>query len=208
MVDAADFVDDENWHGGYYELAIDLGARSDADADGRLVAALDAVWSDPALDGCYHDRRRSRSGQTAMSPHEASVDEPPPLYGVATLPIGATVVCATHVVREIGDEHRAPHDWLDLCLPTGALLRVDSRVGGYPFGSEDSLPWRAPIDEWLVRVAEEVFRVAPFRAALIGFEVSGDPAADNLDHQPIPDDRWIGFVLPHDGGLRFFPANR
>ena len=97
MADPAEFVDDENWHGGYYELAIDLGARvdADADADDRLLAALAGVWSDPALEGCY----------------------------------------------------------------------------------------------------------------LVGFEVSGEAAAGSVD-EPMPEERWIGFVLPSEDGLRFFAANR
>ena len=206
VADPTDFLDDENWHGGYYELAIDLGERTAAGADARLVAALRTVWADSALEGCYLDRWRPRSEQTAITPAAASLEEPPPLYGTATLPGGSTVVCVTHVVRGIDGEGRTPHDWLDLCIPTGALGRVDTRVSDYPFGDDGSLAWRAPIDEWMYRVAAAVFRIAPFRVALIGFEVSGDPAADL--EGPVPDDRWVGYVLPGEPEPHYFPSTK
>jgi hypothetical protein len=171
-----------------------------------LVAALQTLWADPALEGCYLDRWRPRTEQTPITAAASSLDEPPPLYGIATLPSGTAVVCVTHVVREIDDAGRTPHDWLDLCLPTGALGRADARVGGYPFGDDDSLPWRAPIDEWMYRVAASVFRSAPFRFALVGFEVSGDPAADL--EGPVPDERWVGYVLPAEPEPQFFPATK
>jgi hypothetical protein len=46
------FTETETWLGGYYELAIELGSRSDE----RLLAALAAVWADPDLDGAYLSR--------------------------------------------------------------------------------------------------------------------------------------------------------
>ena len=48
------FTPDGAWFGGFYELALEVGARS----DDRLRAALAAVWSHPDLDGCYIDRGR------------------------------------------------------------------------------------------------------------------------------------------------------
>jgi hypothetical protein len=63
------------------------------------------------------------------------------------------------------------------------------------------------VDEWLFGVARRVFNAAPFRIGLIGFEVSGDPAADNIEGEP-PDERWIGYVLTGDGAPRFYPPTR
>jgi hypothetical protein len=56
-------------------------------------------------------------------------------------------------------------------------------------------------------VARRVFNAAPFRVGLIGFEVSGDPAIDNLDREP-PNERWIGYVLTVDGAPKYFPPTR
>ncbi len=202
-MDAADFLVDENWHGGYYELAIDLGRRSDPDSDGRVSAALATLWSDPRLEGCYLDRWRRRTDQERVEPKLTDPEEPHPLYGVAHLPGGGDVVCVTHIVRENSGD--APQDWIDLSLPTGALGQVDKRLGGYPFEEDDSsLTWRAPIDEWFVSIAASVFEVAPFKVALIGCEVSGDPAAETFG-AGLPDERWIGYVIPHGDAVRFVP---
>ena len=206
-VDPTDFLDDENWHGGYYELAIDLGSRS-ATSDGRLTAALAVVGGDSRLNGWYADRWSPRDQQPRTATADLDLREPSPLYGVARLPgdVGATV-CAIHVIRESAEGTEPPHDWLDLCLPTGALGRADPRVGAYPFrGPEDeSLTWRRPIDAWLFDVAARVFLASAFAMALIGHEVSGDPASlDPL--APIPLDRWVGYAVPQQGQLTIHPA--
>lgn len=200
---STDFLVDENWNGGYYELAIDLGRRSDPDSDRRLSTALASLWSDPGLEGCYLDRWRSRTEQQRVAAELTDPEEPHPLYGVAHLPGGGDVVCATHIVREqFGDD---PQDWIDLSLPTGALGQVDKRLGGYPFEEDDSsLTWRAPIDEWFAAIAARVFEAAPFKVALIGFEVSGDPAAETFE-AGLPDERWIGYVVPRSRGVEFVP---
>jgi hypothetical protein len=58
------FTADEAWNGGFYELALEVGARS----DDRLRAALKALWSHPDLDGCYLDRGREPSDQPREQP--------------------------------------------------------------------------------------------------------------------------------------------
>ena len=58
-MDATTFRDEENWHGGFYELAILLGDRDDV----RLDAAIGAVWADSRVEGCYADRRREPADQ-------------------------------------------------------------------------------------------------------------------------------------------------
>ena len=58
----AAFTDDENWHGGFYELAVVLGSRDDA----RLDAAVRAAWADPRVDGCCVDRHREPEDQQSV----------------------------------------------------------------------------------------------------------------------------------------------
>jgi len=205
-VDQTAFTDDENWYGGYYELAIDLGLRNDPGSDVRLSRALRTLWSDPHLDGCYLDRWRATTVQERVPAALPDPNEPAPLYGIAVLPSGGASVCVTHVIREVGGETE-PHDWLDLSLPTGALERLDNRVEGFPFADEDdSLVWRRPIDDWLASVATVVFAEAGFRVALIGFEVSGSPAAETISD--VPDERWIGYLVNQGGYPTYFPATR
>lgn len=179
-MDAADFEETENWTGGFYELAIDLGVRVEPGSTDRLQRALVDVWADDQLVGCYLDRRTSRSAQERVAPLLTDAEHPPPLYGIAQLPAGPQVVCATHIVREIDDPEHTPRDWLYLCLPVGALARVDPRVGGFPFEEPDtSLEWRRPIDSWLVETARRVHHHTPFELAIVDFEVDLVEPPDN-----------------------------
>jgi hypothetical protein len=81
---------------------------------------------------------------------------------------------------------------------TGAPGQPDR---GFPFGEEGgpvSLAWWRPIDNWLAGVARAVGDVTGFRAAVIGFEVSGSVrAADMADGAP--DDRGYGLLLSPQG---------
>lgn len=203
---ASDFTDDENWHGGFYELALELGERSDA----RLQTALDVMWSDRRLNGCFSDRSRQPDEQERMQPTVAAQAEAGHLRGLATLPSGFRTVCGSVAIRSEDDEQ----DWLDLYIPMGSLARADERVGAYPFGSmmtvghdapsRDSLEWRRPIDDWLTEIASSVFEAVPFRLGLIGFETSGSTTADELTQ--VPDERYVAYLVPAGRDLVVHPA--
>lgn len=84
------------------------------------------------------------------------------------------------------------------------------RFGGFPFrpdGDLSALAWRRPIDDWLAEIATTVFRAARFRLALIGHEVCGDTDAESL-HGRVPEQRFIGYLLPRGGHLEYEVANR
>lgn len=161
-----------NWLGGYYELTVKLGAPDDA----RLDAALAALWQAAALAPAY---RRGTAGPVEMSAQSVLTG---PLRSVATIPGLGSTVCAVMASRALLDDDGAEgygDDWLDLCLPLGALGNLDKRVGGYPFGDfEQSRGWREPIEEWFATVATAVFGVVPFEHAVTGDEVSGDELAE------------------------------
>lgn len=195
-VDPAAFCDDENWSGGFYELAVLLGERDDA----RLDAALCAVWSDGHVDGCYPSRDREPAEQERVPCSLASLGESGHLRGTATLPSGRRVVCGAVVIRE--DESR--RDWLDFYLPLGALSVADHRVGGFAGeGGVDTLAWRAPIDEWFADIGVSVYRSAPFVYALIGFEVSGE----DLPPSGVAE-RYIATLVPANGTVEYRAATR
>jgi hypothetical protein len=198
LVAASSFVDGENWTGGFYELAICMGGRDDA----RLDAAARCVWGDVRLVGPYADRHREPGKQKRLEDAVGTSLHLGHLRGLAALPSGAHVVCGMLNIREEGE---GGSDWLDFYLPLGALARADQRVGAFPFGAAgtESLLWRAPIDAWLVSVAERVFAAAPFAYALIGFEGSGEtpPLEDTAE-------RYVGLVAPRGGRLHYLPANR
>lgn len=195
-----DFLDDENWSGGYYELAIKLGPRSSPTAAEHLVTALRTIWSRPGLKGCYRDRWTEPVDQERVAAQPVDHDHPEPLYGIADLPRGLRVVCASHVVREAADDG---DDWIAMCLPLGALGRADPRVGAYPFGDESSSrAWREPIDDWFVAMAEAVAAQHQFELALIGHEVSG---MDWQFNGGPAEGEWATYLVPSPTGLQVLP---
>lgn len=157
---------DDNWHGGYYELANKLGPADDA----RLDAALTALW-DVAQLGEPFRRDGSNVGVTGAALLAGH------LNGVANIPgLGSTLASAIVVREEVDDAGRTilGNDWLDLYLPLGALGNLDKRVGAYPFDDgSDCREWRQPIENWFAAIASAVFAAVPFVHAITGEEVSG-----------------------------------
>jgi len=142
-MDDALFTSRDAWRGGFYELALELGARSDE----RLAAALCAVWAHPDLEGPYAHRDREPSEQALVAP--ALLEEGPHLRGVARLPNGSRVACGTCVIRELDD---GP-DWLDFYIPMGSLGTAYA-VGGFRLGPDTNWPGpgRSEVEEWLATI--------------------------------------------------------
>ncbi|MFD7258794.1 hypothetical protein [Streptomyces sp. NPDC059874] len=122
MHDPASFTDDENWSGGFYELAIEIGDRSDE----LLELGLSALWRAAAIDGCYGRRDREPGEEDEVSCTVSSLAEFGHLRGTVALPSGRRVVCGCLAIRE--DDGT---DWLAFYLPVGALSRVDTKIGGF-----------------------------------------------------------------------------
>lgn len=170
------------WEGGDYELYIEIVPTS---GEG-LVRALETIWSTPGM-------QPSDSGQ-AFSAESW-------IRGLVTLPDGVRVVCET-----FAQHLESGVDFLSLAIPMGALGSAYPRVGGFPFGSEDSRSWREPLDLWFAEVARKVFSRVPFQLGLIGFDVSSEDLTRDVGHRGIPTDRWDAYLWCIDGSLRFFPA--
>lgn len=190
------FTRPDAWNGGYYELAIELGPRSDA----RLRSALARMWSHPHLDGCYASRELEPSAQPHITPELTA--EPGHLYGLATLPSGVAVPCGTCVLREEGGP-----DWLDLYVPLGSL-GLAYPVGPYPFGAEGTPPsWQGELDAWFRGIGSFVFDAAPFALGLVGFEASGCLYSGEIAAAGIPSERRAALLWPTRSGLVFHPPN-
>jgi hypothetical protein len=188
-VRTADDVDDEeNWTGGFYELFLVLG-RVD---DDHLDRAVRSLWRAAGVRGC-RARGDGRTDPVDVEPGASALLAHGHLRGTLTLPAGDRVVCGAYSSRY------EDVDRLGFYLPLGALARVERRIGGYPFDERsgvESLAWRAPLDGWLADVATAVHAGAPFRRALIGFEVDEDAdlAADR---------RYAATLVPSSGGLDY-----
>ena len=198
---SADLTDSENWRGGFYELAIELADESDE----HLERILTALWHVAGIEGCYGRRTAGRDQFEDAPCTVASLEQHGHLHATVHLPTGQRVVCGAVAIRGAGGT-----DWLDFYLPMEALSRADQRVGAFPSvpdGDQSALEWRRPIDTWLAEIATAIFRTDPFRLALIGHEVSGHTDAASLDGR-VPDQRFIGYLLPHGGQLQYTAPNR
>lgn len=164
---ATDPTHEDNWHGTYYELAIKLGPADDV----RLDAALKALWESARLGQPF----RRGSGEDVEVSVAALLDGH--LNAVATIPgLGSTLASVIVVREEVDEAGRSVlgNDWLDLCLPLGALGNLDGRVDACLFDDgTDPKAWREPIEEWFAFNAKAVFAAVPFVHAISGEEVSG-----------------------------------
>jgi hypothetical protein len=190
---------DANWHGGYYELTIKLGEHDDE----RLDSALKALWGAAGLPEAF---RRDTGTSARVSADSVLAGS---LNTVATIPgLGATL-CSVLVVREATYDAGTTQygaDWLDLCLPLGALGNLDRRVGAFPLDSHAgafpggdpvcSQGWREPIEGWFTVVAAAVFDTVRFAHAVTGHEVSGVEPSEVTRG-------WVGLFTPDvDGACR------
>jgi hypothetical protein len=200
MHDASDLDDEENWTGGFYELAFELGPTDDA----RLERSLLAVWREASVVGCFAARTDQQILHIPAALTLESLAANGHLRGNVRLPDGHDIVCGVVAVR-----FENASDWLSFYLPLGALARTDPAVDGYPFSAdsgETSLIWRRPIDDWLADVASRVYGEIPFRFALVGMESMGEiEAADFVDG--VPEHRQDGLLVPVSGVLTYHPAN-
>jgi hypothetical protein len=183
---AADPALRDNWHGGFYELSLLLGAPD----DGRLDRAVRALWSAAGLDGTGEVSAQAVLGGT--------------LRTVADVPGIGRCVAAVMVVRVVDDGGRPVEDWLDLCLPLGSLSRRDRRVGAYPFAdTASSRAWREPVEGWFAEVARAVHAVVAVRHAVTGHECSGTEVDE------VGDGGWLGLLVPGEhGALVHHPVRR
>jgi hypothetical protein len=190
------FTNDETWLGGYYELAIEIGARSDE----HLLDALIAIWTHPTLEGCYLDRQKEPSDQPRIKP---SADFLSIMHhqGIALLPNGCRIAWGTCLIRE---EDEGP-DWLDFYLPMG-ILNGAYDIGSYPFDDPGSKPehWQPSVDEWLAELGEYVYSITPFQLGLIGFEISGEVYSTQINDNGIPAQRDFGYLWPQQGMVKYF----
>jgi hypothetical protein len=196
----AAFTTTDNWAGGGYELAIEVGQPSDE----RLGRALGALWHAARIRGCYASREHEPHDLDPVPCTVESLERFGHLRGQVAIPGGEVVVCGAAAVRE---EYGS--DWLDFYLPIGALSRVDPRVGAFPFAddADQGMAWRQPIDEWLAGIGTQVYAAVDYRLGLIGWEASGQVYAKDLDRDR-PPPQGFGYLHPGDGELRYLPATR
>jgi hypothetical protein len=205
------FADPDAWHGGHYELELELGPRSDA----RLSSALHALWGRTDLEGPYGDPNIDPSQQAFVSP-DVVIDRESHVYGVANLPDGARVACGSLAIRYEGG-HEWVHDpegtdLLDFYVPLGSLAHAWPQIGGYPFQTGDDAAtrvWQEPLEEWLASIGLTIFESVRFRVGFVGFEGSSFVPGDWREWLTagVPAQRGYGLLWPEANSARWYPSN-
>ncbi len=167
------FIPEEIWHGGFFELSIEVGERS----DDRLLTAQNVIWDYQELDGCFTRRDVEPENQQRTTAASLGIETGTHCLGMATLSNQKRIACGTCVIRESDGP-----DWLDLYLPMGALNTAYD-VGAYPFLTKaDTYPqWVHEVEGWLADVAVWLAGQINYEMALIGHEVSGHCYAADLE---------------------------
>jgi hypothetical protein len=186
------FTPDDRWTGGYFELGIELGPRSDR----QLRAALDRVWSHSTLTGCYLQRDLEPRDQTRYRPDAVGLGQK--AYGTSRIPGAGTTCCRVLTIRLDDDS-----DWVVLGVPMGALSRI-LPVGTYPFEDGGDLSWRPLLYSWLREVAEYVYESVPFELGLTEHDVSAETCAAEIRRDGIPSTRWFGYLWPDGDALQWY----
>lgn len=106
------FCNGAGFSGSFYELDIRVGVNS----PDRTRTVMAAIWSMPAIDGIYLDNRVARRKQRRLKPCEVDLTAEGHLYGVATMPDGKQLPCATFPMQ-----WESKSDQVIFYLPTGGL---------------------------------------------------------------------------------------
>ena len=177
---------EDNWFGGFYELALEYRHVSEE----TLRSALRAIWSTPGVQGCYASNQVEPEAQVPM-PAGHFIDGGH-IYGVAELPAGHRLPCGLYVVSlDTGET------WIDFYLPQGA---IDS-VGLSHYEPRGSQEWRRPVDEWLCQIGQTAFDAAPFLLGLVGHEICAEVDAEVISRHGVPNEREFVYLTPNEGRL-------
>jgi len=194
------FTVEETWRGGHYEIEMELGVPSDE----RLRRALQRIWSHPSVKGCCFSRDQELQDQVRVNLENHALESM--LFGVTTLPNGASAACGTFVCRLVGGNDEPPRDLLSFYVPLGSIARPYA-IGGYPDSDvEHAGAWRGQLDPWLADLGRFVFEAVEFDLALVGWEVEFPSiSAESVKRSGIPAKRYDGYLWRNGKGLDWHP---
>jgi hypothetical protein len=81
-------------------------------------------------------------------------------------------------------------------------------VDAFPFDERGADRWKPAVDEWLHDVAAGIYASVRFPFAVIGHEVDAPREWEMVRSGGVPDKRWDGYLVEHDGTLVWYPANQ
>jgi hypothetical protein len=175
--------DDDVWVGGFFMLALQYAPGEDLQ---------------PALDGLVRRLSTVTDSQLATA-EDVRID---PLVATLELPTGNSLPCKIWIVEA---EDVA---WIELGIPMGAVDRFYP-TGGYPFEEAGNSEWILMLQEVFRSIAGDVYEEAPFLLAVIGYEVCGEPTAQEIARDGVPRQRSVALLLPTPpAGLQWYPINQ
>jgi hypothetical protein len=181
------FLEQENWHGSYYELAIEYCPVGD---DQQLLKAVQAFSEIPCLTSLWFERTSFGGPPDMLQSLERFGG--PTLYGLLEVDQSQRIGCLLKIIRE-----QDGSDWLDFSIPTGMLELVFDV--DYPLLVGNN-PWIPQVDQILLDIAEAVYQSSPFNLAIIGEEVSGFVTANKITPDYL---ERGGYIVPQDIMRRF-----
>jgi hypothetical protein len=202
------FTAPNTWSGGFYELIIHLGRRSDQ----RLQQALDLLWMHDNLDGCWLNPDVEPADNRRIEP---LLRNPVKLLGIAALSDTQNAACLSVIKRQKLTDGKqmgiAKPDWLRFGLPMGALATIYD-VGTFPetaMWDHEARQWREKLDRWLVDIARHICKSVPYDFAMIGHELDEEELWRQLNNNDAPQSRSWGYLQGNlqmlDGDLDWHP---
>jgi len=179
---------------------MELGAPSDE----RLRAALQRIWAHPSIKGCCFSRDQEPQDQVRVNLQNHPLESA--LFGITTLPNGASAACGTSVCRLTGGKDEPPRDLLSFYVQLGTIAKPYA-IGGYPNSDvERAAVWRAQLDPWLAELGRFVFETVEFDLALVGWEVEfPSVSAESVKRGGVPSERYDGYLWRNGNGLEWHP---
>ena len=104
MTDNILFTASDVWTGGGYELFVPAKSTK------HSCFLLNALWTFPALDGCYLRRDCEPGTQPRVQPCEDGIEQR--LYGLATLPNLRVIPCTSYVMDYAGEADAPSAHWI------------------------------------------------------------------------------------------------
>lgn len=161
-MDKSSFQNEDNWIGGYYELVFEFHPTGDTK---RLINALKILCKFDEINELYESKDDYKEKVTIV-PNSIDEENPFNLYTTINLPDGNIIGAVIIILRVEGES-----DWLSLSIPIGMLENL------YPidYGTDFSISyefnnWQKPFDDFLISIAEKLYKGEPFNLGVIGWE--------------------------------------
>ena len=160
-MDYIEFMNPDNWIGGFYELSIEFHPVGDHN---RLKQALITLQKLEFFNGIWQENHDFQLDSISL-PINIEDDSVNQFYGTLIHSDGNNLPCLITVIT-IEEES----NWLDISISQASLELI------YPYEyplTKELNPWLGKVEETFIKIAEAIYNHSPFELAMIGEEISG-----------------------------------